>query len=138
MGIRIKNLHNYILDLVYPGTVATGSNKAVAVAPFAGKISNVFATMSDPGTGATSAVFDVNKNGTTIFSAATKITVAATTGVQSYSALTSEPTNVAAGDIFTLDCDTKSTTGTNACVSIVITRTNMGSVSTASDIDEVL
>jgi hypothetical protein len=135
MGIRIKNLHNYILRLRVNSTLSATTDKDCVVAPFAGQISNVFSTFTTLGTAA-HPILDVHKNGTTIFSASTKITGTTTSGVMSYSALSSP--NVDAGDIFTLDVDTSGTAAVNATVLITITRTDVPTNSTLSDHDQIL
>jgi hypothetical protein len=138
MGIRVKNLHNYILELTAPGTITAAASKSVKAAPFAGKISNIVASIGTPGSGVTNTVADVHINGTTIFGDATKVTLASTTGVASYSALATQPTNVAAGDIFTLDLDSVPTSGANVCVLVTITRSNVGAETNVADHDTIM
>lgn len=139
MGIRVKNQHQYMINLSIPGTAVTAAtNKACAIIPFPAKISNVYATCSSGGSGSTNSIVDVNLNGTTIFSAATKITFAATTGVATYSALSNNPTNVTAGSIISLDTDAVSTSLSNVNVVVTLTRTNIGAATNIADHDTIM
>jgi hypothetical protein len=137
MGIRVKNQSHYILRLACPGTLTAAANKDVNIAPFAGKITNIYAAVLSGGTGVTNSIADVNINGTTIFSQAPKITITSTSGTIVYSTLSSQPTNVAAGDMFTLDLDSVGTSVTELCVLITITRSNVGAESNVADHDTI-
>jgi hypothetical protein len=137
MGIRVRNLHNYIIVLKAAGALTAAADKDCAKVPFSGVISNVVGKIATPGTGATNTILDVNLNGTTIFGAATKVTFASTTGLASYSALTSNPTNVTFGSMLTLDADAVPTGGKNAVVEITITRTGEVTAGNLEDQDDV-
>lgn len=136
MGIRIKNLHNYVISLKHAGTLSATTNKDVAVVPFAGKISNIYAYCAAGS--AAYPIADIHLNGTTIFGASTKITVATGTNLASYSALSAQPTNLAAGDVLTLDIDTAGTGATNLVVQVAVTRTGMGAETNVADLDTIM
>ena len=138
MGIRVKNLHNYMMVLSASGTLTAAADKACAMVPFNGFITNVAAVIGTAGSGATNTVLDVNYNGTTIFGAATKITLASTTGVATYSTLSSTPFSVTAGSIITLDADSVPTAGACAAVRITISRTPPYNASNLVDHDAVV
>ena len=133
MGIRIKNLHNYNVALTYNQTLTVTTSKAIAKVHFDGFISNVIAKLATAGTGVTSTILDVMLNGATIFAAATKITLAATTGTATYSALTSTPMGVTAGSILSLDVTQIATAPINAIVELTISKTPVYSPSNNSD-----
>jgi hypothetical protein len=138
MGIRVKNLHNAVLSLRSAGTLTAATNKDIAIVPFAGCISNICALSSTHGVGSTDTVVDINKNGTTIFGAATKITLDGGTTTVSYSALTSQPTMVAAGDVLTMDIDSVGSTFSNLEVLITISKTRVDVCGTTSNHATVL
>jgi hypothetical protein len=138
MGIRTRNLQNHIIVLKVNGTLTAAANKDAAMIPFNGVISNIRAKILTPGSGATNSVLDLNLNGTTVFSAATKITLAATTGVASYSALSSNPTSLTTGSILSLDADSVPTSGACAVVEVTVTRTGLETATNESDPDNVL
>jgi hypothetical protein len=137
MGIRIKNQHHHILTLKASLTLSATTNKDFALVPFAGKISNIYATCSTVGTGNTNSIIDINKNGTTIFSQAPKITISTQSTTVSYSTFTSQPTDVAAGDIISMDIDSVGSGMANLLVSVVITRTGVGAETNVADLDTV-
>lgn len=122
MGIRTKNLHNKILELKVNGTLSATTNLNSVMVPFYGFISNIVATFSSHGTGA-NPILDVNKNGTTVFSAATKITGNTGSSTFGYSDLSSDHFGVSPGDIISLDVDTGGTGAVNALVNITISKT---------------
>jgi len=102
-------------------TVAPGKGRLKV--PMAATIVDVTATCDTAPTGA-DAVFDVHKNGTTIFTTqANRPGVAA--GSQDGAAATPDVTALAAGDVLTVDIDQigSSTTGTDATVTIRYTAT---------------
>jgi len=139
MGIRTKNLQHVNLPLRYNGTMsASFLHRDIAMIPFDGKISNVVATCAAGGTGATNNIMDVHLNGTTIFAGAVKITLAATTGVASYSTLSSQPLSVTAGSVLTLDCDQAATNATDALVLVTVTRTGIVTETNTTALDDVL
>jgi hypothetical protein len=139
MGIRTKNLQHENYQLEYTGTMsASFVHRDAKMILFDGKISNVVAKVQDGGTGATNNILDVNYNNTTIFAAATKITAAATTGVITYSTLSSRPFSVTAGSILSLDADQVATNATNAVVVVTVTRTGMVDEQNTSAFDDVL
>ncbi|HCV42401.1 MAG TPA: hypothetical protein DGH68_02885 [Bacteroidetes bacterium] len=138
MGIRVKNLHNFVGTLKYNQTLTATVNRDLFSVPFAGFISGVRAKLGTAGTGAQATIVDVNLNGTTVFAAATKVTLAATTGVASYSALTSAPTPVAAGDIVSIDIDQIATAPINLAVDVIISRTPLADADHSTNLDDVL
>lgn len=138
MGIRVKNLHNHIITLRSAGTLTAAANKDVAKAAFSGYITNIVGKVTSGGTGATNTIVDVNLNGTTLFAAATKITFASTTGVASYSALSSEPVSVTYGSMFTLDVDSISSAPANLVVEITVSKTPVAAAGNNENQAEVL
>jgi hypothetical protein len=134
--LKHKNVGFYDLDLVVPGTMsATLSGRAGSVAPFAGFISNIHAKVFVPQDGTISTKLDVNKNSTTIFAAeTTQISLAGTTGVASYGALTTDPIQVAAGDLFTVDVDVPGVGHVGCIVRLTVDRQNPGQSTTLSDL----
>ena len=102
MGIAVRNLDEAWVTFFVPGTQTASNVKAMEIVPFDGFITNVHAELVTAGvTG--SQVVDLNKNGTTIFAAAAKITFTAAAAVNAYSALTSRA--VSKGDKISLDVD---------------------------------
>lgn len=140
MGIRVKNLQNYVYTLRAPGAITAAANKDCCVIHFNGWISNVYAKQSVAGSGSTTCVVDIHNNGTTIFATSVKITCVATTGVISYSTLSSQPYAVTAGDILSLDVDQTHAGGSpaNFVAKVTVTRTGMGEESNVADSDNVL
>lgn len=120
--INTRNLGTYHLHLRSLGTVTAAANKDAAVVPFDGFIANIVATFSTV-TGNTNSVIDLHYLGTTIFGAATKITVSTLSTIPSYSTLSSNEFGVTAGSILSMDVDSVSTTLTNILVDITITKT---------------
>jgi hypothetical protein len=138
MGIRVKNLHNFVCVLKRSMTLTATTNADVAKVHFNGWFSTVVAKLSDGGTGATASIADIHLNGTTIFGAATKMTFVATTGVASYSTLSSTPQAVTAGDLLTLDIDSISTAPINLVCHVTISRTPVDQASNAEDQDTIM
>lgn len=138
MGIRVKNLGNYVMNLVAPGTITAATGKDLAVAPFAGYIVNCYATISDGGTGVTSSVVDIHKNGVTVFKTATKMTFVATTGVCTYSTFFTTALSVSAGDVFQLDVDSIATSPKNLHVSLLLSRTPVDTETNVADLDTLV
>jgi hypothetical protein len=136
--IKVRNRDHEILVLRSPGTLTAAANKDVAMVPFAGFITNIVAKASDGGSGVTNSIADVHLNGTTIFGAATKITVTSTTGAVSYSAQTVDPTPVAAGDLLTLDVDSISTAPANLVVLVTVSKSNSGGAANLTDHNALL
>lgn len=106
-----------MFTLDHDEVLATGT-KARMIMPCDGVITNVTAAVISAPAGA-SAILDVNKNGTTIFTTqANRPTVAAA----ATSAVTGTPevTSFSAGDVVTVDVDQvgSSTAGTGFCVAI--------------------
>jgi len=121
VGLKVQNLDEYVITLRSAGTLTAAVNKDCAISPIKGWLRNLFAIIETPGTGATATTLDVNLNTVSIFSSS-GISLAATTGVATYGALSSDPLAVAAGDVFSLDIDGISTSPKNVVVSIVISK----------------
>jgi len=136
--IKLRNMDHALIELVAPGTVTAAADKDAAIVPFNGFITNIYANCVSGGTGPTASIADVNKNGTTIFAAATKVTFAATTGVATYSAQNVDPTPVSAGDVLSLDVDSVSTSPKGLVVAILVSRTNPGGATNLADQTAVL
>jgi hypothetical protein len=136
--IRIKNTSQYILNLRSPGTATAATNKDCVSVPFPCKILNLYATCSSGGTGSTSSIVDIHKNGTTIFATSVKITITPITGAVAYSTFTSQPTELAAGDILSMDIDQISTTLSNVMVQLLLSKEGpSGAEGNVADLDSV-
>ena len=138
MGIRIKNHQQEVYVLKCYGTLSVTTTRDVQPILFPGAITNVVAVMAAGGA-TTATVIDLNKNGTTVFAAATKVTLsAATPSVATYSGLTTTPYPVAAGDILSVDVDSCPTTASNAIVVVTVTRNGLGPATNTLDHDDVI
>lgn len=137
--LKHANMGFYDLQLVRGGTLsATLGSLAVAIAPFAGFIRNIYAAVGSAVNGTIPLKLDVNKNGTTIFAATdTQISFAGTTGAASYGTFTTDPPQVAAGDVFTLDVDVPGTAHIGCAVVLTISRENPAVTGTESDLTVV-
>lgn len=103
--IHTRNLGSEICRLTLPGTQSTtGIAQAVAVIPFDGYISNIYAKCVSQASTA-EASFDINVEGTSILDT-TKLTCSA--GVVGYGTHSVDPVAVTAGSILSLDVDTPS------------------------------
>lgn len=123
MGIKKRNLDEQHIVLQGQGAAAADNHLMAAYAEFDYYIKNVYAEVAVAGvTG--SMIADVNKNGTTIFSASAKITFTSATSVNTYSALTSGMEKGNKGDKFSLDIDSihSGTPAEHLTVHIVLTR----------------
>jgi hypothetical protein len=135
--IRLKNQNEIVVDLGVPATQSAAVNKQVFIAPFACQLKAIFAKLGSAGTTG-SQIVDVNKNGTTIFSNATKLTFA--TGVQActYGPQTANPTQFAKGDIISVDVDQIHTTpAVNLALLLVLERVNSGAKVSATITDAI-
>ena len=138
MGIRVKNLQHKVYEFVCRGNATAANNKDSHVVQFPGYISNCLGVCKDGGA-STASVVDINKNGTTIFGGATKVSFsAAAPAVVSYATLTANPTPVAAGDVLSMDVDSCSTTASNLTVLVTVTRTGVVTADNITDHDDVL
>lgn len=124
--LKLRNMQEIIVNLSVPGTQSAAADKACFVIPFACQIKAIFAKLGTAGvTG--NQIVDVNKNNTTIFSGATKLTFA--TGVQAatYDGQTVNPTQFAKGDILSVDVDSIHTTpAKNLALVVVLQRLKSG------------
>jgi hypothetical protein len=103
-----------------PGTLTVGTGMARLYFPRACTIINVIASVGTAPTGA-SVIFDVNKNGTTIFTTqGNRPTITASAFVDTSSV--PDVTSIAAGDYLTVDLDQIGSTvaGADATVSIEV------------------
>jgi hypothetical protein len=113
------------LQLLDPGTLtaATGQDYAVVggLPDTGGTIVGVNVTVSVAPTGAT-AIFDVNVNGTTIYTTQANRATIAISGTESTEAAAPEAAGVVNGDLISLDTDQigSSTAGSNAAVCVRI------------------
>ena len=103
-----------------PGALTAAVNQARATMPAAGQIIDVRASVGVAPTGA-SAIWDVNKNGTTIF---TTQSARPTIPISAFASPVAVPAvkNVAAGDVLVLDCDQIGSTvaGTDGQVAVTV------------------
>lgn len=100
--------HRATLQFNVPGTLTTGTSKAIAVVPFRGRVVRVFAKVRVSGTqgggGSTVPTLDLNKNGTSLVGG-TLATFATTATAATYDAGVVGELVVAEGDILSLDID---------------------------------
>lgn len=131
--IRTRNLQHVILDLSVPGAITASAGQRSAMVPFAGFISNIKAKAL---TGTLATTFDIDKNGTSIFTTNPYVTGTVFT---SGGALTTDPPQVAAGDILSLDVDDIGAGApTYLSVLITISKQNPAAVTNLADHNEVL
>lgn len=100
--IKLRNRSEFLIDLSVPGTQTATTNKRTFVVPFACQIKSIYALLGAAGTTG-SQIVEIKKNGTTIFSNATKLTFATTVAAATYGPLTADPTSLAKGDVLTVD-----------------------------------
>lgn len=115
--IKVRNLGEERIELQKSGAAAVANNIDNFIVPYSGFIKAIYATFGVMGTDGTGAptqdvIADIKKNGTSIFSGATKINFShalqvgtANTSVtaDSYGAFTANPTLVTKGDFLRLD-----------------------------------
>lgn len=124
-GITRKSLATpYSLQTIYLKdagalTVAAAQDRIVAGA--AGVIVGVRAVVGVAPTGA-SAIFDVNKNGTTVFTTQGNRPTILAAATASAAATVPDVTAFAAGDVITIDCDQigSGTAGTDGVVAVTV------------------
>jgi hypothetical protein len=133
VGIKTRNVDEVILNLHSQGTLTAAANKACAIVPFPGFIKNIYAKVDVAGTGVTATTVDINLNTVSIHSS-TGITIAATTGVVTHGAYSTDPTQVSAGDILSLDIDGISIAPKNLCVTVVVSKRDPSATSHAADL----
>lgn len=93
----------HTVPFTIPGTLTTGVGQTRFVMPLGGRIINVLATVGTSPSGG-SAIFDLNKNGTSIFSTqANRPTI--TTGTNIDNASIPDSVTFTVGDYFTVDVD---------------------------------
>jgi hypothetical protein len=81
-----------------PGTLTTSSLCGIYVVPFACQLKGVLARLGTAG-GTQATIVDIQKNGSSIFSGATKVNFAASSQTPTYGALSVNPTTFVKGDI---------------------------------------
>jgi hypothetical protein len=125
--IKLKNKDEFLISLNIAGTASAATDLATFVVPFACKLKAIYARYGTAGTTST-AIYDVNKNNTTIFGNATKVSFASTSAAPTYGTFTVDPTSLAKDDVITVDCDQINTTpGKNFNLNIVLKRSKSGS-----------
>ena len=136
--IRIKNTAQQTLVLKVPGIATAAANKDSILIPFDGFISNIVACCASGGTGATNSILDVNYIGSTIFGTdAVKVTIASTTGVATYGAVSS-PFSVTFGAILSVDVDSISTNLSGTSIMVTISKTPPSSVTNLTDMNIII
>jgi hypothetical protein len=112
-----------VYQLKDPGALTAAVNQDRAVMSRPGTIVDVRASVGVAPTGAT-AIWDVNKNGTTIFTTQTARPTIPISGFSSPVAVPAVKT-VAAGDVLVLDCDQIGSTvaGTDGVVAVTVQHT---------------
>lgn len=115
--IKIKNTSEFLFKLSKAGVFAATTGQDYFIAPFNAKIKAIYAVFGLMGTDGTGSPtqdlqVDIMKNGTTIFSGATKIswahagqlgTANTPSPASAYAALTTNPPSVSKGDKIRLD-----------------------------------
>lgn len=132
--IRTRNRDEFLVDLSVPGTQSAATHKRCFVVPFACTLKGLYSKLGTAGTTSTQ-ITDVNKNGTTIFASATKISNASGSVDPTYGTFTGDPTTFAKGDVITVDVDQINTTpGVNLCILLHLQRgsNRIGAVQTGS------
>ena len=120
--IKLRQQEEILVQLDNPKLQAADLNVAQFVVPFACRLKGVLAKLTVAGTTG-SMIVDVNKNGTTIFSAAPKITFATTAQEPTYAALTTDPTTFVKNDVISVDVDSvHSTPGEGLSLLVVLQR----------------
>jgi len=134
MGIKVRNLDEIVVKLQgQGGALAADANLDGFVVPFACKLKAIFARVLAAGTTGTMIV-DVNKNGTTIFSGAAKLTWASASVSPTYAAYTTDPADFVEGDRIGLDIDSVHTTPAEGLiVELVLSRSKRSSAGTQND-----
>ena len=131
--IKVRNNGEVLVQLRKAGTQSAANDVDAFVVPFASRISAIYGKLGTAGV-TSSQINDINLNGTTIFSASAKQTFATTDVVPSYSALTTDPTVLAKGDIISLDIDSvHSTPGVNLSIWVVLQRLKASGKAMVSD-----
>jgi hypothetical protein len=103
--IKLRQTEELLVTLNLPGPQTADLNLASFLVPFACRLKAIYAKLTVAGVTLTS-IYDVNKNGTTIYSG-TKLTFATTVADPvSYAALTADPTEFVKGDVISVDLDT--------------------------------
>lgn len=103
--IKLRQTEEILVVLNLPGAQDADLNLASFLVPFACRLKAIYAKLTVAGTTLTS-IYDVNKNGTTIYSG-TKLTFATgTVDPVSYATLTADPTEFVKGDVISVDVDT--------------------------------
>lgn len=139
--IKVRNLGEERIELQKAGAAAVANDIDNFIVPYAGVIKAVYAVFGVMGTDGTGAptqdvIADIKKNGTSIFSGATKInwshakmlgTANTSIGADNYGALSTNPTPVKKGDFLRLDITqilngTSPTQPTDLIVHVVISR----------------
>lgn len=135
--IHLGNVGQYVMELKAGGAwTATATCKDLAIAPASGFIRNWFFAISAVGTTeAVACAVDIHKNGTTIFSS--KPSIANSTGTITQGTLTTNPTTVSAGDVFTLDLDTVGHGPTGVACLIVVDRVPTAKATNESDLSKL-
>jgi hypothetical protein len=130
--IDVRKQSDFILHLDAPGTQTAATNKAFKILPFACELIGIVSRLGTAGTTG-SQVVDLNKNGTTIFSKAAKITFATTvatpTAFASDETAITAPVQFAEGDNVSFDVDSIHTTpAVNFSLVLLFRRTGVGGV----------
>lgn len=99
--IKARNLGEVLLEFDKAGAAANGSLRSY-VAPFPCQLKALYSLVRTAGVTGGPMEVDVQKNGTSIFSSAQKIEYATGVATPVYGPLTTDPVQLAKGDILTL------------------------------------
>lgn len=130
--IKVRNQSEFIVRFRVAGAVAADAAVDAFLVPFACRIKAMYAKLVTAGvTG--SMIVDLNKNGTTIFANAPKLTWATAAVDPSYDTLAADPTELVKGDMLSMDVDSIHTTPAEGLVvELVLERAKQGPTSTVA------
>ena len=134
--IKTRNVSYFIIDLAIPGTLTTGTCKAAAIVPFDGFIANIFCKVLGPGAGAGPHDIDILKNAVSILPG--YIEISSTFGTVSYTTPTTDPTQVLAGDILSINSVATTTGPLGVVCQITLSKDHDGKTTFDADQNTVL
>lgn len=134
MGVVVHDQNEHMFNISVAGVQTVANDLAVVTMPWPGVIRGILARLDTAGTVSGTQITDIKKNGTSIFSGATKLNFAAASKSPTYGAFTTNPTVVAAGDTLTLHTTAvNGTPGKNLSVLITVRRARASSQGTDTD-----
>lgn len=102
--IKFKNVGEERVDFSVPSTQTATNDKKTFLVQYPCQLKALYAKLGTAGvTG--NQINDIHKNGTTIFTGATKLTFATTAVAATYDTFAVDPVQFVKGDVITLDVD---------------------------------